>query len=462
MRRVCAIVCVLAAAVTATEIYGPRAMAMGGALVAIVDDGTAAYWNPAALGREDVTFSADPVWGFTVADNITECMNEFKDFYSNPPDTSNPNVLIGFVRDFSRALDHFNDPGTGVIGNMHVGVTSQIGPIAVSWVNMTKMEIGPGMDNQTSRLIDDDYLSGRRSLPERMAIITALRQAGLLTQAEYNRLVAQGWQSVPGDMIGLSENKSEIAVSGFSEHDIGVSYAYSFPLGRYDFLSVGATAKFIYGLKYANDLPVLVGGSLDSDVFTTGPSWLFDNILGLDAAATGYSFSMDLGVQMMLGNFFHFGISGHNIIPMDITWSDDSLDPTPLDTQVRFGLGFELFDALTLALDVDALETDYTVKTRVLVNNNWVEKEIMVDKVRDLSFGVEWVIADIFAIRAGFNTNYNSLIEDQAKATFIASLGFGVKVGDIFHFDLAVMTNQFSAGEHNSTLGGSFSLGFAI
>jgi len=221
MRRVCAILCVLAAAVTATEIYGPRAMAMGGALVAIVDDGTAAYWNPAALGREDVTFSADPVWGFTVADNITECMNEFKDFYINPPDTSNPTELIGFVNDFSRALNHFNDPGTGVIGNMHVGVTSQIGPVAVSWVNMTKMEIGPGMDSQTSRLIDDHYFNDG-SVYERQAMITALRQAGLLTLAEYNRLAAQGWRTTPGDMIGLSENKSEIAVSGFSEHDIGV------------------------------------------------------------------------------------------------------------------------------------------------------------------------------------------------------------------------------------------------
>ena len=461
MRLPLVILCVLSAMSFATEIYGPRAMALGGALVSIVEDGTAAYWNPAALGSRDLTFAADPVWGFTVADNITERMNEFKDFYSNPPDTSNPNELIGFVNDFSEALKRFNDPGTGVIGNMHVGVTSMIGPIAVSWVNMTKMEIGPGMDSQTSRLIDERYFN-EGSLPQRMGIIIALYQAGLLTGTEYNRLVSQGWRTTPNDMIGLSENKSEIAVSGYSEHDIGVSYAYSFPLGRYDFLAVGGTAKFIYGLKYANGLSVLTEGSLDPDVFATGPNWLFSNVLGLDAAATGYSFSMDLGVQMMLGRFFHLGIAGHNIIPLDITWSDDSLDPTPLDTQLRLGVGFEFFDSLTLAMDVDALETEYTVKTRVLVNNDWVEKEIVVDRVRDLSLGLEWVIADMFAVRAGFNANYNALIEDQAKATFLASLGLGVKVGDIFHFDFAVMTNQFSAGEHDSTLGASVSLGFAI
>jgi hypothetical protein len=461
MRLVLVMLCVLFAASFATEIYGPRAMALGGALVSIVDDGTAAYWNPAALGRRDITFAADPVWGFTVADNITERMNDFKDFYSNPPDTSNPNVLIGFVRDFSNALRRFNDPGTGVIGNMHVGVTSMIGPVAVSWVDMTKMEIGPGMDSQTSRLIDEKYFNSGPDY-QRRAMILALLDAGLLTSDEAYRLQLQGWYTTPNDMIGLSENKSEIAVSGYSEHDIGVSYAYSFPLGRYDFIAVGGTAKFIYGLKYVNDMSVLVGGSLDPDAFATGPNWLFSNVLGLDAAATGYSFSMDLGVQMMLGRFFHLGIAGHNIIPLDITWSDDSLDPTPLDTQVRLGVGFEMFDSLTLAMDIDALETNYTVKTRVLVNNNWVEKDIVVDRVRDLSLGLEWVIGDIFAVRAGFNTNYNSLIEDQAKATFLASVGLGVKMGDIFHFDLAVMTNQFSAGEHDSTLGASVSLGFAI
>lgn len=461
MRRLFLILLLLTTAVTATEIYGPRAMGMGGALVALVEDGSAAYWNPAALGRRDITFAADPVWGFTVADNITERMNDFQSFYSNPPDTSNPNELIGFVNEFSDVLESFNDPGTGVTGNMHVGVTSMIGPIAVSWVNLTKMEIAPGMDSQTSRLIDEQYFNSG-SLYQRQLMIIALYNAGLLTTPEYNRLVNQGWRTTGSDMIGLSENRSMIAVCGFSQHDIGVTYAHSFELGRHDYLAVGGTAKFIYGQRYDNDLEVLTDGSLDPDVFATGPKWLFDNVLGLDTAATGYSFSMDLGVQMLLGRFFHLGIMGRNIIPLDITWSDDDLDPTPLDTQLRLGLGFEFFDSLTLALDVDALETDYTVKTRVLENNNWVEKEIVVDRVRDLSLGVEWEIAEIFAVRAGFNTNYNSLIEDRAKATFLATLGFGVKIGDIFHFDLAFLTNQFSAGEHDSTLGGSLSMGFAL
>ncbi len=461
MRRSLLILLLVSTAVLATEIYGPRAMAMGGAQVALVEDGTAVYWNPAALGRRDLIFAADPVWGFAVADNITEQMNAFRDFYSNPPDTSDPNELIAFIGDFSDTLKGFNEPGTGVTGNMHVGVTTMIGPIGVSWINVTKMEIGPGMDSQTSRLIDEKYFNTGPEY-QRQAMITALYQAGLLTRAEYDRLDRQGWRTEPNDDIGLLENMSMIAVTGFSQHDFGVTYAHSFKLGRHDFLAVGGTAKFIYGQRYDNKLSVLSGGKLDPDAFTTGPNWLFTNVLGLDAVATGYGFSMDLGVQAMLGRFIHLGVVGRNIIPMEINWDSDSLEPTRLDPQVRFGLGFEFFDSLTIAMDIDALETDYTVTARVIENNVLIEKEIVVDRVRDLSFGVEWSIADVFAIRAGFNTNYNSLIEDKAKATFLATLGFGVKIGDIFHLDLAVMTNRFSAGEHNSTLGGSFSLGFAL
>lgn len=461
MRRLLLILLLVSTATLATEIYGPRAMAMGGAQVALVEDGTAVYWNPAALGRRDIIFAADPVWGFTVADNITEQMNAFQDCYSNPPDTTDPNELIGFIDDFSSALDDFNKPGTGVTGNMHVGVTAMIGPIGVSWINVTKMEIGPGMDSQTSRLIDEQYFNTGPQY-QREIMIRTLYQKGLLTTQEFNLLRNQGWYTTPNDNIGLSENMSMIVVSGFSQHDFGVTYAYSFKLGRHDFLAIGGTAKFIYGQRYDNELKVLSGGKLDPDVFTTGPNWLFTNVLGLDAVATGYGFSMDIGVQAMLGRFIHLGVVGRNIIPTEINWDSDSLEPTKLDPQVRFGLGFELFDSLTIAMDIDALETDYTVTARVIENNVWIEKEIVVDRVRDLSFGVEWNIADIFAIRAGINTNYNTLIEDQAKTTFLATLGFGVKIGDIFHIDLAVMTNEFSAGEHNSTLGGSFSIGFAL
>ncbi|MCK4594260.1 hypothetical protein KAU45_07145, partial [bacterium] len=191
MRRSLLILLLVSTAVLATEIYGPRAMAMGGAQVALVEDGTAVYWNPAALGRRDLIFAADPVWGFAVADNITEQMNAFRDFYSNPPDTSDPNELIAFIGDFSDTLKGFNEPGTGVTGNMHVGVTTMIGPIGVSWINVTKMEIGPGMDSQTSRLIDEKYFNTGPEY-QRQAMITALYQAGLLTRAEYDRLDRQG------------------------------------------------------------------------------------------------------------------------------------------------------------------------------------------------------------------------------------------------------------------------------
>ncbi len=459
MRRLTfVLVLTLAISAGALEIYGPRAMGMGGAQVALVDDGTCAYWNPGAFGRGDTTFEASPVWGFTVADNITEVMNEFEDFFRRandlPPD---PIHIAAFVDEFQEALEGFNDPGVGVIGNMHAGVTAKIGSIGFSWVDITKIEVGPWADTHTSRLISTTYLDSA-------AEIVALYAAGLLTQAEYNRLAGQGWRTIAGDGIGLEDdNLSVISIDGFAQHDIAASYGYAWKLGNRrsgDFIGIGGSAKFIFGERfYASPRLVEAGSGLDPAALVTGPNWLFENVFGLDTSTTGYGFSMDLGIQGQVGEFFHFGILGRNLIPFEIAWQDGST-PTKIDPMIRIGIAFEPFTGLNLAIDVDALEKNYTVSVFNPITQR--EEEIVVDKVRDLSIGVEWDIAEIFAVRAGINTNYNALLEDKANANFLATIGFGFNIVGVLQFDLAVMTNQFSSGEHNSTLGGSASLGISL
>ncbi len=447
--RIVLILLLAAGLAGATELFGPRAMAMGGAQVALVEDGTCAYWNPAAFGRRDIIFGADPVWGFGVKDGITEQMNRFRSYYDGADDLPmNPSEIQNYIEDFQGALEDFNEPGVGVIGNMHAGFAAQIGPVAVSWVDMTKLEIGPWVDTYTGRLISTTYLDS-------FAEITALYGAGLLTTAEYNRLASQGWRTIEGDGIGLEDdNGSVVNATGFAQHDLAVTYAHSFELKRDNFIAIGASAKFIYGQRYDNQIPFNV-----EEALTTGPNWLFENILNVGASATGYGFSMDLGVQGFVGDFFHFGVMGRNIIPLEIAWDDDS-PATQLDPQVRIGVSFEPFSGFNIALDLDALETDYTVT--VYDPNAGETREITVDRVRDLSFGVEWNLADIFSLRAGINTNYNSVIEDQADANFLACFGFGLHVGEIFHFDLGLMTNTFSSGENNNHLGGSVAVGFVL
>ncbi|MBD3401199.1 MAG: hypothetical protein GF399_12830 [Candidatus Coatesbacteria bacterium] len=449
MKRIVTAILILCAVVGATEIYGPRSMGLGGAMVALVDDGTAAYWNPAAFGRRDLIFGADPTWGFGVKDGITEQMNNFRDYYESADELPmDPAQIQNFIIDFQGALEDFNEPGVGVIGNMHAGFATQIGPVAVSWVDMTKLEIGPWVDTYTARLISTTYLD---SFEE----IVALYGGGLLTTAEFNTLAAQGWRTIEGDGIGLEDdNMSVINSTGFAQHDFAATYAHSFDLKRDNYIAIGASAKFIYAQRYNHQIPFQL-----EDALTTGPNWLFENILNVGPSSTGTSFSMDLGVQGFVGDFFHFGIMGRNIIPLEIEW--DNGDPsTPLDPQVRIGVAFEPIEGLNLALDIDALEVEYTIRTYDPLTGETIQ--IPVDKVRDLSFGVEWSLADIFDLRAGINTNYNSLIEEQADANFLGCFGFGIHIGEIFHFDLGVMTNTFSSGDHNSHLGGSVALGFAL
>jgi|GEM_PF-3518205 len=461
MRRLTfVLVLVLAVSVGALEIYGPRALGMGGAQVALVDDGTCVYWNPGAFGRGDNIFEASPVWGFAVADNITEAMNKFEDTFGDnrelPTDPAQYETFFnGVLTDVENSLDGFNEPGVGVIGNMHAGVTAKIGSIGFSWVDITKIEVGPWADTRRIRLIPINYLDSQ-------AEIYALHAAGELTAAQYNLLGSQGWRTIIGDGIGMDDNQSVISIDGFAQHDIAASYGYSWRLGNRrsgDFIGVGGSAKFILGERFRNSIDLVKAGQLDPANLVTGPNWLFENVFGIDSTTSGYGFSMDIGVQGQVGEFFHFGILGRNLIPFEIKWQDGST-PTRIDPMVRIGVAFEPFTGLNLAIDIDALEKDYTVSVYNPVTQR--EEDIVVDKVRDLSVGVEWDIAEIFAIRAGINTNYNSLIEDKARANFLATFGFGINVVGVLQFDLAVMTNQFSAGEHNSTLGGSASLGISL
>ena len=68
---------------------GARALGMGGAFVAVADDGTAAYWNPAglgSLGKREVSFMHTSVSGnkFTDAGDFESGHNLLSFVYPNP------------------------------------------------------------------------------------------------------------------------------------------------------------------------------------------------------------------------------------------------------------------------------------------------------------------------------------------------------------------------------------------
>jgi hypothetical protein len=137
------------------NIFGTRAMGMGGAQVALVDDATAAFWNPAAFGNQVSFSTTESIFGFTGEDNLTQYVNGLNQYYTLK-DTipNNYNDFLDYMDDNSEeahryiddivdSLGDFNDPGVGIVWDLHSGVATRVGPAVVSWLYENRIEVGP-------------------------------------------------------------------------------------------------------------------------------------------------------------------------------------------------------------------------------------------------------------------------------------------------------------------------------
>ncbi|OGD74612.1 MAG: hypothetical protein A2Y64_00710 [Candidatus Coatesbacteria bacterium RBG_13_66_14] len=464
--------------VAGMNIFGTRALGMGGAQVALVDDATAAFWNPAAFGNQVSFSTTESIFGFSGEDNLTQYVNDLNQYYKLKdlfPDTyegfmdyidKNPEEAHRYVDDIVDSLAAFNDPGVGIIWDMHSGVATRVGPAVVSWLYENHLEAGPWVDNHLSRLIPSEYLQSPTD-------VLALYEEGLLTDEEMD-LLWPGYDpddpnggifigDRPGNGIGLEDNRSLITLSGLVTNTIGLSYGYSFELTRDDYIAVGGTLKFIHGERSGDSVGILSDADLtnfDSGIFDVGSNWILNNMFTLRTITTGSGFSMDLGVQGSLGKQFSYGLLAHNLIPTQLGWDDPRFEPTPINPELRIGAAYEPVEGLSLALDLDLLPVDnlscrYNPQTGV-------EEDAVSYHERSIALGAEYNLAGVFIVRAGVSTNYNAIFEEASPAKFILSAGMGFNIGEVFHMSLAVMSNLIRPREVDASLGASLSLGFTL
>lgn len=460
------------------NIFGTRALGMGGAQVALVDDATAAFWNPAAFGNQVNLSTTDSIFGFSGEDNLTQYVNDLNQYYNlrdNFPETykglmdyidKNPEEAHRYVNDIVDSLAAFNEPGVGIAWDLHSGVATQVGPAVVSWLYENHIEVGPWVDTHLSRLIPSEYLQSPSD-------VLALYNEGLLTEEEFD-LLWPGYDpndpdrdsfigDTPGNDIGLEENRSRITLSGLVTNTIGLSYGYSFELTRDDYIAVGVTLKFIHGERDGDSVGILSDADItnfDPGIFDVGSNWILNNIFTLRTIATGSGFSIDLGVQGKWGERFQYGLLARNLIPTQLAWDDPRFEPTRINPELRIGAAYEPIDGLLVAMDLDLLP----VANLSCVYNplTGVEEDVVPYHERNLAIGAEYELAGIVTVRAGMSTNYNALFEEASPAKFTLSAGMGFNIGDVFHMSLALMSNLIRPRDVDASLGGSLSLGFTL
>ena len=276
------------------EMAGPRSMGMGGAFVAVADDATAVYWNPAAITQikgVDIT----PFVGAKATDRVYDIIEDLEEWEN---DHGAPYTLSE-MKDLKDILERFNKDEVGVFGGAHAGFALASKWFALSSVALAQANLDPHADTELSHL----------------------------GPTESDR----------------ANNSSRVDVNSLVTNNIALTLASTLGIPN---IAVGVNAKYIQAYRYVDRYYVF-----DQDTGEYQDEIDYKKHFN-DNKVDGWAWGVDAGVLITLGDWVKIGALGRNINEPEINWEKHQ-PKTKLRGQYRAGVALTPFKDLTLSVDGD-------------------------------------------------------------------------------------------------------------
>jgi hypothetical protein len=454
-------------------IVGPRAMAMGGAGVALTRGGLSTYWNPAALAPPAPP-RVESFWDFTlpvvsvnaVATNdavarIDELADRIDaiDFDALEAALAAGTLTSEQFQQILRVaeqLPRLDEPGTGLLSNASAGLNFRIGRFGFSALgsfhaggltNVSFQNLALGDQGIDPIIASVDPTPGGNPLsPAGQSLADELVAQGFVNADQANEIVFQaeqagvnvadpGFRSFIQEVIAataqpgvtpaqfFTENQSSVSLRGIilQEYALG----YSQPLA--DLLpglplpvSVGAAVKLLHGTTYFRSFTL-------RDIQDFGD--LADELTSSRNREESFGFGVDVGVLAQPLDWISVGLVARNLNQPEF----DFVGPGKyrLEPQLRGGLGITPFAGLSLAVDFDLMKNE----SQALPG---YDSQV-------LGGGAEFSIHDVLFLRGGVSKNLAESAEDP-----VIHAGLGLRLWTV-QLELAAMAGtdftEISSGD---------------
>lgn len=439
-------------------IVGARALGMGGANVAVANDSTASYWNPAAYafftskeggdyGKRKFSGSLDLGFGAQIHEDLGDQLNQifqynFDNFSGgtiSAADVSDFLGLIDSIKTFdeneSRALTilgnggfsvQFTRFGIGVYGFSDVSARGDLDLVNISPVtsgltdvNIISQFATTSNFNSGISIPAGDYYLDSATKQSLVSSISAMSGWDSTTATNFVQAVdfglseaqAAGYDVPAVDTItGSVESVAElasIAQTGGSIADNESSLLFRGMLVT--------EVPLTYGYQVTDDFAI--GGNvkyMQARVYNAAvPIFNTDFSDALSAATDSYmdssNFGIDLGALYRLGDDLRFALVGRNLnspaFDMEPLFAGDATELKE-KFQARAGVAYKPVSFVTLAADIDLTQNETTVSDDY--------------KSQNIAIGAEVSLLKILQLRAGA---YKNIAQDDIGLVYTAGLG---------------------------------------